>query len=123
MIEGKKILIIDDEEFFALPVISFLEKNGAEGIWSKDGLSGLQAARRENPDLIILDLMLPGMNGFQVSRLLKFDDQYSHIPVLIVSAKDTQEDINLGMESGCDEYITKPVNYEELKQKINKYTS
>lgn len=123
MIEGKKILIIDDEEFFALPVISFLEKNGAEGLWSKDGLSGLQAARRENPDLIILDLMLPGMNGFQVSRLLKFDDQYSHIPVLIVSAKDTQEDINLGMESGCDEYITKPVNYEELKQKINKYTS
>lgn len=121
MIDGKKILIIDDEEFFADSVILFLEKNGAKAMWSKDGLSGLQAARSENPDLIILDLMLPGMNGFQVCRLLKFDEKYIHIPVLIVSAKDSQEDINLGIESGCDEYITKPINFEDLIQKINKY--
>ncbi|MCH7764190.1 MAG: response regulator [Candidatus Marinimicrobia bacterium] len=121
MIDGKKILIIDDEESFVDPVIMFLEKNGAKAVWSKDGLSGLKAARSENPDLILLDLMLPGMNGFQVCRLLKFDEKYNHIPVLILSAKDSQEDINLGMEGGCDEYITKPLDFEELIHKINKY--
>lgn len=116
--ESKKILIIDDEESFIEPVKFFLEKQGFSVVSVTDGLGGLQAAREEIPDLILLDLMLPGMNGYQVCRLLKFDSKYKEIPIIIISAKDTDEEKSLGKESGSDLYMTKPVNFDGLVEKI-----
>ncbi|MCH7732157.1 MAG: response regulator [Candidatus Marinimicrobia bacterium] len=115
----KKILIVDDEKFFIEPIKRFLDKNDFETITANDGFSGIISARKEMPDLIILDLMLPKINGFQVCRLLKFDDKYKHIPIIIVSAKDTDKDKELGKISGSDMYITKPINPKTLVDNIN----
>jgi len=114
----KKILIVDDEEFFIEPIKLLLERNGYEVIKANDGMLGLIAARTQNPDLILLDLMLPGINGYQVCRLLKYDEKYKHIPMMIVSAKDTEKDKQLGKACGADLYLTKPLNYMDLVKQI-----
>ena len=113
-----KILIIDDEKFFVEPVRLALENSGFEVIVAYDGMSGLKAARSENPDLIMLDLMLPGISGFQVCRLLKFDENYEHIPVIMISAMDSERDYQLGQQTGADLYITKPISPEKLVSEI-----
>lgn len=118
--EKKKILIVDDENFFVEPIKLFLEKNGFTISVAGDGMSGFNKARSEKPDLIILDLMLPGINGFQICRLLKFDDQFKNIPIVIVSAKDTEQDRILGKQSGADLYITKPVLPASLIESLNR---
>ncbi|NQV38420.1 MAG: response regulator [Candidatus Marinimicrobia bacterium] len=117
---GKRILIVDDEEFFIQPIKILLERNGYEIHIASDGMSGLQKARVVNPDLIMLDLMLPGIDGYQICRLLKFDEKFKKIPVIIVSAKDTDHDRELGFKSGADSYITKPLNPSELLAEFDK---
>lgn len=114
----KKILIVDDEGFFIEPIKLFLERNGFEILVANDGMSGLQLARKERPDLIILDLMLPKIDGFQVCRLLKFDERFRNIPIIIVSAKDTDKDKMLGRQSGADVYLTKPLVPQLLVEKV-----
>ncbi len=116
--ENKTILIIDDEEFFIEPIKLFFEKMGSTVITAEDGMSGLNLAKSASPDVIILDLMLPVIDGYQVCRLLKFDNQYRNIPVIIVSAKDTENDKNIGKQSGADLYITKPVDSSDIYEKI-----
>jgi len=116
--ENKTILIIDDEEFFIEPIKLFFEKMGSTVITAEDGMSGLNLAKSASPDVIILDLMLPVIDGYQVCRLLKFDNQYRNIPVIIVSAKDTDNDKNVGKQSGADLYITKPVDSSDIYEKI-----
>jgi len=120
---AKRILIVDDEPFFVEPISMALERNGFEVLTAEDGMSGIELARTSQPDLIILDLMLPGVNGFQVCRLLKFDNQYSHIPIIILSAKDTEKDKAIGEQCGSDLYMTKPVKMDELINHINSLTS
>ena len=85
---AKRILIVDDEKFFIEPVKRLLESHGYEIFIAYDGITGLSLAREITPDLIMLDLMLPGMNGYQVCRLLKYDKQLQDTPIVIVSAKD-----------------------------------
>jgi len=121
--DGKKILIVDDEKSFINPVRFFLENNNFTVIEAYDGFTGLEKARNENPDIILMDLMLPGMNGYQICRLLKFDGHYKHIPIIIVSAKDTEQDREMGKKTGADSYIIKPVDFEELLKIINNYLS
>ncbi len=111
---AKKILIVDDEDFFIQPIKMLLERAGYEIHVANDGMSGLTKARLVKPDLIMLDLMLPGMDGYQICRLLKFDEQFRNIPIVIVSAKDTDRDRELGKTSGADQYLTKPINPQEL---------
>jgi len=91
---------------------------GSTVITAEDGMSGLNLAKSASPDVIILDLMLPVIDGYQVCRLLKFDNQYRNIPVIIVSAKDTENDKNIGKQSGADLYITKPVDSSDIYEKI-----
>ncbi len=117
---GKEILIIDDELMFVEPVKMILERNGATVFWVSDGLKGFNQARSSPPDLIILDLMLPGMNGYQICRLLKHDSNFKTIPIVIVSAKDTDQEINLANECGADLYITKPIDYNKLVQEVKR---
>jgi len=115
---SKRILIVDDEKFFIEPVKRLLESHGYEVFETYDGISGLSLAREIKPDLIMLDLMLPGMNGYQVCRLLKFDDQLRNTPVIIVTAKDSERDREVGLQSGAALYLAKPLNYKTFPAEL-----
>ncbi|MCM8776542.1 MAG: response regulator [Candidatus Omnitrophica bacterium] len=114
----KKILIVDDEPIIVRVLESRLKTQGYEVVNAYDGQEGLNKVRLENPDLIILDIMLPKMDGYRVCRLLKLDDKYKHIPVLMLSARVQNEDKEKGMAAGADAYITKPFNPKELLDTI-----
>lgn len=117
----KKILIVDDEPDI-VEVLKFpLEANGYECICAYDGETGLKSAKELMPDLMILDVMLPKMNGFKISRLLKFDAKYKDIPILMVTARSQEADKLIGEETGADEYITKPFQISEILEKVKKY--
>lgn len=114
----KKILIVDDEEDLAFSLARRLTAAGYEVICAEDGVEGLRRAQTERPDLILLDLMLPRMDGYKVCRLLKFDERYKHIPIIIMSARGQEEDIALGRETGAERYIVKPPENNELLNAI-----
>ncbi len=118
MDEKKKILVVDDESHIVKMVESRLQANGYEVISAADGDEGLKLARSESPDLIILDLMLPKLDGYKICRMLKFDEKYRHIPVIMFSARAQETDRKLGMETGADAYIVKPFKSEEMLAKI-----
>jgi len=114
-----KILVIEDEVDFYNALKIRLENWGYEVIGAIiDGVDGLRLARFSFPDLIILDIMLPKMDGFMVAMFLKFDKKYKHIPIIILSARCQASDIKLGKDIGVDSYITKPFKSEELLGKI-----
>jgi len=117
----KKILIVDDEPDIVETLKFLIESEGFESITAVDGEEALRKAKEENPDVMILDVMLPKINGYKVCRLLKFDSKYKHIPILMVTARSQEEDKVIGEETGADEYITKPFDINELLQKIHLY--
>jgi DNA-binding response OmpR family regulator len=119
----KKILVVDDEVDLVETVRFPLEMEGFDVLVSYNGEDALNQARKENPDLIILDLMLPKLDGYKVCRLLKFDERYKHIPILMLTAKTQEKDKTLGMETGADEYITKPFEMDYLMEKVKAYLS
>jgi DNA-binding response OmpR family regulator len=114
----QKILIIEDEKDMSEAIKLRLEANNFTVIAAFDGPEGLSLARSENPDLIILDIMLPKMDGFRVCRMLKFDEKYAKIPIIMLTARSQQKDIEQGTEMGADAYMTKPFKSEELLEKI-----
>lgn len=117
----KKILIVDDEADI-IEILQFvLEAQGYECVTAMDGETGLNLAREINPDLIILDVMMPRINGYKISRLLKFDAKYKNIPILMVTARSQEEDKLIGEETGADEYITKPFDLDEVVKIVQKY--
>jgi DNA-binding response OmpR family regulator len=120
---SKKILIVDDEVDLVETVRFPLEMEGFHVLVSYNGEDALNQARKENPDLILLDLMLPKLDGYKVCRLLKFDDRYKHIPILMLTAKTQEKDKALGMETGANEYITKPFEMDDLLKKVKTYLS
>jgi len=115
---AKKILIVDDEEDLAFSIARRLASAGYEAICAEDGAEGLRRAQTEAPDLIILDLMLPKMDGYKVCRLLKFDERFKHIPIVILSARCQDDDMDLGKKTGADAYMTKPFDPAALLDKI-----
>jgi len=117
----KKILVVDDEVDLVETVRFPLELEGFDVLVSYNGEDALNQARKEKPDLIILDLMLPKLDGYKVCRLLKFDERYKHIPILMLTAKTQEKDKILGMETGADEYITKPFEMDYLMEKVKAY--
>ena len=119
----KKILVVDDEVDLVETVRFPLEMEGFDVLVSYNGEDALNQARKEKPDLIILDLMLPKLDGYKVCRLLKFDERYKHIPILMLTAKIQEKDKTLGMETGADEYITKPFEMDYLMEKVKAYLS
>jgi two-component system, OmpR family, alkaline phosphatase synthesis response regulator PhoP len=119
--KDKKILIVDDESDI-IDTISFrLQQEGYACITAGDGIEALKKARTENPGLIILDIMLPKMNGYKVSRLLKFDEKYQHIPIIMLTAKTQDSERITGIETGADGYITKPFDLDTLIAMIQKH--
>lgn len=116
----KTVLIIDDEVDLIKALTIRLEGAGYNVAEAYDGLQGLNMARKMMPDLIILDLMLPKINGFRVSRFLKFDESYKSIPIIMLTAKSDESDKVTGMEVGADQYITKPFDNQHLLDAIGR---
>lgn len=115
---GKRVLIVDDEQDIVKVLSMRLKINQFTVLTASDGEMGLETARREKPDLILLDLMLPKMNGFEVCRLLKFDDATKNIPIIVLSALNEQVDRDKVTQSGADAYFLKPFDFVSLLSKI-----
>lgn len=114
----KRILVVDDEDELVKAVQVRLEYVGYDVLTASDGQAGLELAKKEKPDLIVLDLMLPKMDGYKVCALLKADTRYKKIPVILFSARVQDKDVQMGKEVGADAYITKPFDHQVLTAKI-----
>ncbi len=117
----KKILIVDDEQDIVESLKFVLESSGYTCYCAYNGEDGLNMARDLMPDLLILDVMMPRINGYKISRLLKFDSKYKDIPILMITARSQEEDKLIGEETGADEYITKPFDLDEVLEIVNRY--
>jgi len=118
---SKKILVVDDEELTTELAKTFLEKHGFEVIIATDGEEGLKMAEDENPDLILLDVMLPTIDGFAVCKLLKDNEDFANTPILMFTARGLSSDIEKGANVGADEYIVKPFSGKALVATIRKH--
>lgn len=118
MSQKKRILLIEDEEDIASLIKLHAELSGYKLHVEVDGINGFRAVERERPDLIILDIMLPGQNGFDVCRKIKSHSELRHIPVIILTAKAEELDVVLGLELGADDYISKPFSPKVLFSRI-----
>jgi two-component system alkaline phosphatase synthesis response regulator PhoP len=114
----KRILVVDDEEDILELVRYNLSREGYKILCASSGEEGLKIARAEKPDLIVLDLMLPGVDGLDVTRQLKGDDATRKIPIIMLTAKGEESDIIKGLELGADDYITKPFSPRVLVARI-----
>ncbi|OQX84409.1 MAG: two-component system response regulator [Candidatus Latescibacteria bacterium 4484_7] len=119
----KKILVIEDSRMISQLIKTQLESRGFECETVADGLEGLKTAKATKPDLIVLDVMLPSMNGFKICRLLKFDRRYRDIPIIMLTTRSDAKDVRLGKSTGADLYMTKPFETEELVANINRLLS
>ena len=116
-----RVLIVDDEPDIVESIKFNLELEGFECLVARDGEDALLKAKREKPNLILLDIMLPKINGYKIARLLKFDQSYKDIPIIMLTARTQKTDIQLGEETGADEYVTKPFDMEMLVGLAKKY--
>ena len=116
----KKILLIDDEPDIQTIISARLESLGFEVLIARDGQEGLDLARKELPDAILLDLMLPKLDGYKVCRMLKFDKAFENIPVIIFSAKGSDADKKLAEQVGADAYMVKPFDIKSFTQVLQK---
>jgi len=114
----KKILVVDDEPAIVELIVFNLEKAGYEVMTAEDGLAACQKAQREVPDLIVLDIMLPGMDGLEVCRQILADTKTARIPILFLTARREEIDRIVGLEMGGDDYVTKPFSPRELVARI-----
>jgi phosphate regulon transcriptional regulator PhoB len=114
----KKILIVEDESDLIKLLKYNLEKEGFKVSYATDGSVALAEVRRDAPDLVILDLMLPGLDGLEVCRQLRRSDKFARIPVLILSARSEEADRVVGLELGADDYVTKPFSMREVVARV-----
>ena len=115
---NKKILVIDDNPASLRLVGYTLEKRGYHVITASDGLEGFKKAQDEHPDLIILDIMLPGLDGYEVCYQLRRKPETATLPIIMISGKAHQEDKDIGLKVGADDYLTKPVIPSALVAKV-----
>ncbi|MFC1767667.1 response regulator transcription factor [Candidatus Margulisiibacteriota bacterium] len=116
-----KILIVEDDPSTAELIKFTVEAKGHNTLSAADGGEAVKKVRTDAPDLIVLDIMLPTMDGFQVCQILKHNKAYQSIPIIILSAKIKKEDIDKGLEKGADEYLTKPFDPKTLLLKIESF--
>lgn len=114
-----QILIVDDSPTEVHVLAQILEKAGHDVATATDGEDGIAKAKESKPDLVLMDVVMPGMNGFQATRQLSKDAETASIPVIIVTTKDQETDRVWGLRQGAKDYITKPVAEDELLGKIN----
>jgi two-component system phosphate regulon response regulator PhoB len=118
MSKQERIVVIEDEADI-LEVLQYnLTREGYRVATSRDGEAGLQCVRDENPDLVLLDLMLPGIDGIEICRRLKADPTTASVPIMMVTAKGEESDVVLGLQMGADDYVTKPFAPRELMARV-----
>ena len=115
-----KVLAIDDDESILMLFDTILPKEGFNVVSTPRGGTGITMAHDEKPDLIILDIMMPKLNGYHVCRMLKFDEKYKSIPIIFLTARGQQYDKDVGKEVSADSYIAKPFDGEVLLKEVNR---
>ncbi|WP_313241762.1 twitching motility response regulator PilH [Stenotrophomonas sp.] len=118
-----RILIVDDSPSQLLGIQRIVEKLGHEILTATDGAAGVEAAKAELPDLVLMDVVMPNLNGFQATRTLARDEATRHIPVILVTTKDQDTDRMWGMRQGAKAYITKPFSEDELSEVLERVFS
>ena len=116
-----RILIVDDSPSQLMGIRRIVEKLGHDALTAEDGAAGVEAAKREIPDLILMDVVMPNLNGFQATRSITREPTTKHIPVILVTTKDQDTDRVWGMRQGAKAYITKPFSESELSELITQY--
>lgn len=116
----KKILLVDDEQDIVETLKFVLEAEGYTCFCAYNGEDGLKLAKEIIPDLMVLDVMMPKINGFKISRLLKYDAKYKNIPIIMLTARSQDSDKQIGEETGADVYITKPFDLDEVVSTVAK---
>ncbi len=114
----KKIAIIDDEEAMVQLLFLELESEGYDVLTAGNGVSGLKLIRDKQPDLVLLDIMMPGLNGYEVIKNVKEDPALRDIPIIMLTARSQDEDIQKGLDLGADDYVTKPFHAGLLVKRI-----
>jgi twitching motility two-component system response regulator PilH len=114
-----QVLIVDDSPTEAHVLKGMLEKNGFETEIAESGAAGVERAKAFKPDLVLMDVVMPGLNGFQATRQLTKDPETSDIPVIIVTTKDQETDRVWGLRQGAKDFLTKPVSEQRLMEKVN----
>jgi twitching motility two-component system response regulator PilH len=118
-----RILIVDDSPSQLLGIRRIVEKLGHEALTAEDGAAGVEIAKRELPDLILMDVVMPNLNGFQATRSITREPTTKHIPVVLVTTKDQETDRMWGMRQGAKAYLTKPFSESELSALISAQVS
>ncbi len=113
-----RILIVDDSPSQLMGIRRIVEKLGHEALTAEDGAAGVETAKRELPDLILMDVVMPNLNGFQATRSITREPTTKHIPVVLVTTKDQETDRMWGMRQGAKAYLTKPFSEEELSEVV-----
>lgn len=116
----KKILIVDDEPNIVLSLDYLVRKKGFIPFIARNGTEALQITRSEIPDLVILDIMMPDIDGYEVCRILRSEELFSNTKIIFLSAKSSKEDIQRGLSLGANLYITKPFSTKQIMQEIVK---
>jgi twitching motility two-component system response regulator PilH len=114
----KKILVVDDSPTERHVMVELLTKNGYQVITAENGEEGIAKAKAELPDLVLMDVVMPGLNGYQATRTLTRDEATKNIPVIVCTSKGQETDKIWGLRQGAHDYMVKPVNGEELLAKI-----
>lgn len=114
----KKILVVDDSPTERHVLVQLLTQSGYEVITAENGEEGIGKAKSEMPDLVLMDVVMPGLNGYQATRTLTRDEATKHIPVIVCTTKGQETDKIWGLRQGALDYVVKPVNGEELLAKI-----
>ena len=116
--DKKTILVVDDEKSIMELLVFNLQKEGYNTLEAYDGVTAVEMAMNEKPDLILLDVMIPKLDGISVCKKIRYALNISNIPILMISAKDTESDKIVGLEMGADDYITKPFQIREVMARI-----
>jgi DNA-binding response OmpR family regulator len=114
----KKILLVDDSNTVLLMERMILSQSRYELLTARNGLEGVERARAEKPDLILLDVVMPQMNGLDALAAIRAGEDTKHIPVIMVTTRSESESMETGFARGCNDYVTKPVNSSELLAKV-----
>ncbi|MDF2817682.1 MAG: chemotaxis protein CheY [Stenotrophomonas rhizophila] len=118
-----RILIVDDSQLQQVAIKRIVEKLGHETLTAVDGADGVEVAKAELPDLVLMDVVMPNLNGFQATRTLAREPTTKHIPVILVTTKDQDTDRMWGMRQGAKAYITKPFSEDELSEVLERVFS
>ncbi len=116
-----RILIVDDSPSQLLGIKRIVEKLGHETLSAEDGAAGVEVAKAEKPDLILMDVVMPNLNGFQATRTISKNPDTAHIPIILVTTKDQETDKVWGMRQGAKAYVTKPIKEEDLVKALQEF--